>query len=138
MSWCVSELFLGTHGASCAEPSEARLRAADESVISFVIVKASEGSEGEDELQSASLLPRCVKRCFVFIHFTRFPFLLSQVSTFVVKPMKTIHFGSLGGPKRASLRPSKGVLWGFPGALREGPLGPLWELRKLVFPKENQ
>ena len=66
-------------GASCAEPSEARLRAADESVISFVIVKASEGSEGEDELQSASLLPRCVKRCFVFIHFTRFPFLLSQV-----------------------------------------------------------
>ena len=85
MSWCVSELFLGTPGASCAEPSEARLRAADESVISFVIVKANDGSEGEDELQSASLLPRCVKRCFVFIHLTRFPFLLSQVFIFVYK-----------------------------------------------------
>ena len=73
------EKKLNTLGASCAEPSEARLRAADESMIIFVIVKVSEGSEGEDELQSASLLPSCVKRCFVFIPLARFPFLLSQV-----------------------------------------------------------
>ena len=68
-----------THGASCAELSEARLRAADESMISFVIVKASEGREGEDELQSTSLLPRSFKRCFIFLPLARFPFLLSQV-----------------------------------------------------------
>ena len=89
-------------GASCAEPSEARLRAADESVISFVIVKASEGSEGEDEPQSASLLPRCVKRCFVFIHFTRFPFLLSQVSEFLVFPKENHTFWGIKGERVSS------------------------------------
>ena len=99
MTWCVSELFLGTRGASCAEPSEARLRAADESVISFVIVKASEGSEGEDELQSASLLPRCVKRCFVFIHLTRFPFLLSQVRVLLVFPKENHTFLKVKGKR---------------------------------------
>ena len=38
-----------------------------------------EESEGECELQSASLLLRCVKRCFAFIPLARVPFLLSQV-----------------------------------------------------------
>ena len=74
------------HCASCAEPSEARLRAADGSMISSVMVRASGGSEGEGELQSSSLRPRSVKRCFVFTLLARFPFLLSQVFIFVVFP----------------------------------------------------
>ena len=76
-------------GASCAEPSEARLRAADQEMLCFSIVRISKASEGQGELQSASLLSRCVRRCFVCIPLARFPFLLSQVFTFVVKPMKT-------------------------------------------------
>ena len=83
----VSEFFLGTPGASCAEPSEARLRAADEPMISFIIVKACEGRTGEREVQSASLLPRCIKRCFVLIPLARFPFLLSQVFSETLKPL---------------------------------------------------
>ena len=62
--------------------------AADESMIVVAIVKAREGSKGEGELQSASLLPGSVKWCFVFILLARFPFLLSQVFVFVVKPME--------------------------------------------------
>ena len=59
------ELLCTPFGASCAEPSEARLRAADQEMICFIIVLASEASEGQGELQHASLLSRGVKRCVV-------------------------------------------------------------------------
>ena len=87
-----SERKQGTVGARCAEPSEARLRAADESMVVFAIVKASEGSKGEGELQSATLLPGSVKWCFVSIPLARFPFLLSQVFVLVVKPLENHTF----------------------------------------------
>ena len=75
-------------GASCAEPSEARLRAADDAIICLYSVRANTESEGKGERQSGSLLSRTVKRCFVYIHLARFPFLLSQVFVFVVKPLE--------------------------------------------------
>ena len=68
--------------ASCAEPSEARLRAADQEVVCFTLVKASKASDGKGKLQNASLLSRCEKRCFVPTPLARFPFLLIQVSAF--------------------------------------------------------
>ena len=76
----------GIHCASCAEPSEARLRAADACMISLIIVRAILGSNGEGKLKSASLLGRAVTRCFAFIPLARFPFLLSQVFVSVEKP----------------------------------------------------
>ena len=91
-------------------------------MISFVFVKASEGREGEDELQSASLLPRCVKQCFVFIPLARFPFLLSQVFVFVVKPMENHTFWHQpGSPNRPSFGAAGQVLWALSGRV-------LWEL----------
>ena len=72
-------------GARCAEPSEARLRAADGWMVCVIIVKESHVSDGASELQSASSLSSSVKRWFVLIPLARFPFLLSQVFTFVYK-----------------------------------------------------
>ena len=68
-------------------------------MIASVLVKASEGSKGEGELQSASLLPRSVKRCFVFYPLARLPFLLSQVRAFVVKPMENHTFLKVKGKR---------------------------------------
>ena len=48
--------------ASCAEPSEARLRAADACVVSLIFVQARQGSEGACELWSRNLLSRSVTR----------------------------------------------------------------------------
>ena len=84
--------FLGTSDASCAEPSGARLRAADEAFIRFAIVRANQESKGKGELQSASLLSSSVKRCFIFIPLARFPFLLSHVSGFLVFPKENHRF----------------------------------------------
>ena len=93
--------FLGTRGASCAEPSGARLRAADAVLIPSIRATRNEDSDGECELQSASLLSRSAKRCFVLIPLARFPFLLSQVSVFVVKPMEKHTFlAPTGVPKK--------------------------------------
>ena len=89
--------FLGTSSASCAEPSGARLRAADQAFNSLAIVRAHQGSQGslihstgtsrkqrQSEVQIASLQSRSVTLNFAHIPLARFPFLLSQVSTMVV------------------------------------------------------
>ena len=57
-------------------------------MLCFFLVSASKASEGEGELQNASLLSIGVQRCFVQIPVARFPFLLSQVFMFVVKPIE--------------------------------------------------
>ena len=82
--WFLWEGKHDTLGARCVEPSEARLRAADGSMICVILVKASQESDGAGELQSAGSLLRGVKRYFVCIPLARFPFLLSQVSAFCV------------------------------------------------------
>ena len=43
-------------GASCAEPSEARLRAADGSMIGLITIRASKVRDDAGDLQNASLL----------------------------------------------------------------------------------
>ena len=120
--WALSVASLGAPlphlGASCAEPSEARLRAADACMISLIIVRAMLGSNGEGKLQSASLLGRAVTRCFVFIPLARFPFLLSQVFVFVVKHMENNTFLKIRGPiYESQMEPSGGVVWAFSGGL---------------------
>ena len=90
--WLLWEGVPGALGARCVEPSEARLRAADGSMICVILVKASQESDGAGELQSAGSLFRGVKRYFVFIPLARFPFLLSQVSGFVYFSKETLHY----------------------------------------------
>ena len=60
-------------GASCAEPSEARLRAADGSMIRLIISRAIEGREHAGDPQNDSLLFKGVKRFFVSIPIARLP-----------------------------------------------------------------
>ena len=103
---------------SCAEPSEARLRAANQEMVCFISVRASKARDCKSKPQNASFLSRCVKLCFVQTPLARFPFLLSQVFIFVLKQKgKQYNLAALKVPERA--------LW---RALWEGPLGPLWEL----------
>ena len=71
--------------ASCAKKAWHSWRAADGWMVCVIIVKASHVSDGASELQSASSLLSSVKRWFVLIPLARFPFLLSQVFTFVYK-----------------------------------------------------
>ena len=76
-----------TLGARCAEPSEARLRAANQEMVCFIFVRASKASDGKGKPQNASFLLRCVTRCFVQTPLARFPSLLIQVFVVVVKPI---------------------------------------------------
>ena len=123
--------FLVTSGASCAEPSGARLRAADEAFLSLAEEQAHQGSNGKGEVQSASLLSRSVRFAFVHIPLARFPFLLSQVSVFVVKPIENHTFWHpKGSQHRVQIGPLWGPLWGLSWALSGlslvPSLGPLW------------
>ena len=91
-------------GTSCAEPSEARLRAADQEMVCFTFVRARKTSDGKGKLQNGSSPSRCGKRCFVQTPLARFPFLLIQVFVFVVRLVETIHFGTHRGyPKDAQI-----------------------------------
>ena len=97
-------------GASCAEPNEARLHAANDAIICCFSVKANKESEGKGERQTGSLLSRTLKQCFVYIHLARFPFLLSRVFVFDVKHITTILFGAARGPKRGEHTPSNALV----------------------------
>ena len=79
-------------GTSCAEPSEARLRAANQEMVCFTLVRAGKASDGKGKLQNANLLSRRVKRCFVHPPLARFPLSLIRVFFFVVKHIENHTF----------------------------------------------
>ena len=118
-----SVAFPGTCGASCAEPSGARFRAADEAFIRLVIARAHQESNGKGEVQSASLLSRSDKRSCALIPLTRFPFLLAQVWPTPIQLGKKTEL--CGGSEFGSFF----ALWeGSAGASSWASLGPFWEL----------
>ena len=71
------------HELCRAEGSEAPRSGSRDGLLH--LCEASQASDGKGKLQNANFLLRCVKRCFVQTPLARFPFLLIQVLTFVVK-----------------------------------------------------
>ena len=70
-------------------------------MLCFFFVSDNKASEGEGELQNASLLAGGVQQCFIHTPLARFPFLLSQVSIFGVKPIENHKvWDQQGSPER--------------------------------------